>query len=81
MNGDNGTYSGVQHIPKENKKFKIIRNITTNIYKTHAYNSIMFGYFCIKFINLNLKGRSLIEYTNLFSIYKNDKMIQTKSIR
>ena len=38
----------------------------------------MCGYFCIVFIDLMLKGRSLLEYTNLFSptdYEKNDKMI------
>ena len=27
----------------------------------------MYGYFCIGFIDFMLKGKSLIEYTNLFS--------------
>ena len=38
----------------------------------------MCGYFCIGFINFNLKGRSSLDYTNLFSPneYKNnDKII------
>ena len=32
-----------------------------------AYDSIMFGYFCIGFIDLMLKGKILTGYTNLFS--------------
>ena len=38
----------------------------------------MCAYFCIKFIDLMLKGRSLVEYTNLFSpnvCERNDKII------
>ena len=38
----------------------------------------MCGYFCIGFIDFMLKGKSLLEYTNLFSPYvyeKNDKII------
>ena len=38
----------------------------------------MCGYFCIGFIDLMLKGRILLEYTNLFSpneFQKNDKII------
>ena len=38
----------------------------------------MCGYFCIRFIEFMLKGKSLLEYTNLFSPseYKNnDKII------
>ena len=31
-----------------------------------AYDSIMWGYFCIGFINFMLEGKSLLEYTNLF---------------
>ena len=43
-----------------------------------AYNSIMCGYFCIGFIDFMLKGKSLLDYTNLFSPNehkKNDKKI------
>ena len=58
---------GVEHIPKEIKKLKEIKNITTNIYRIQAYNSIMCGYLCIGFIDFMLKGESLLHYTNLFS--------------
>ena len=47
----------VAHIPKEIKNFIGNKNITINIYKTQAYNSIMCGYFCIIFIDLMLKGK------------------------
>ena len=49
-----------------------------NIYRIQTYDSIMCGYFCIGFIDLMLKGKSLLEYTNLFSpndYEKNDKII------
>ena len=32
--------------------------------------SIMCGYFCIGFIDFMLKGKSLLDYTNLFSPYE-----------
>ena len=38
----------------------------------------MFGYFCIGFIDFVLAGKTLIEYTNLFSpnnFKKNDRAI------
>ena len=38
----------------------------------------MCGYFCIGFVNFMLKGKSLLEYTNLFSpndYEKNHKII------
>ena len=48
-----------------------------NIYRKEAYDSIMCEYFCIGLIFL-LKGKSLLQYTNLFSpneYKKNDKII------
>ena len=57
---------------KENK------NIITDSYRMQAENSIMCGYFCTGFIDFILKGKSLIDYTNLFSpnrYRKNDKII------
>ena len=55
LNTKNVTYFdsfGVEHIPKETRKF--IENNTL-------------GYFCIGFIDFILKGKSLLQYTNLFS--------------
>ena len=75
VNVQNVTYFdsfGVEHIPKE------IENITTNIYRIQAYDSIMCVYFCIGFIDFMIKGKSLIDYTNLFSrnnYENNDKVI------
>ena len=70
---------GVEHIPKEIKAF-IDRSlsITTNIFRIQAYDSIMCGYFCIGFIDFMLAGKTLTEYTNLFSpnnLKKNDDII------
>ena len=50
--------------------------IVTNSYTIQAYNSIMWGYFCIGFNDLMLKVK--IFYTNLFSpneYQKNDTII------
>ena len=58
---------GVEHIPREIKTFIKNRNIKTNIFRIQAYDSIMCGHFFIAFINFMLKGKSLTEYTNLFS--------------
>ena len=54
------------------------KNIVPNIFRVQAYDSIMCGYFCIGFIDFMLKGKSFLEYTNLFSpndYEKNDKVI------
>ena len=81
MNAKNVTYFGsfgVEHIPKEIKKFIGNKNIITNIYRIQAYDSIMCGYFCIGFIDFMLKGESMLDYANLFSpndYEKNDKII------
>ena len=69
---------GVEHLPKEIKAFINNKNIKTNIFKIQTYDSIMWGYFCIGFINFMFKGNSLTEYTNLFSpndFKKNDDTI------
>ena len=69
---------GVEDIPKEIKKFISHKNIKTNIYRVQANDSIMCGYFCIGFIDFTLEGKTLTDYTNLFSPYdfdKNDQII------
>ena len=66
---------GVKHIPKEIIKFinrpsssaSQNKNIKTNIFRIQAYDSIMCGYFCIGFTDFMFKGKTLTEYTNLFS--------------
>ena len=71
---------GVEHIPKEIRTFIGNKNITTNIFRIQAYDLIMCGYFCIGFINFMLAGKTLTDYTNLFSPHdfkKNDDIILT----
>ena len=79
---------GVEHIPKEiNKiihnsdttKSSSLERIKSNIFRIQAYHSIMCGYCCIEFINYMLKGKTLLDYTNLFSpndFKKNDRVIK-----
>ena len=45
---------GVEHVPKEIKRFIGHKNIETNIFRIQADLSIMCGYFCIEFIDLNV---------------------------
>ena len=69
---------GIEQIPIEVKKFIGNRNIISNIYRIQNYDSIMCGYFCIGFIDYIFKGKSLTDYTNLFSpnkFKKNDDKI------
>ena len=70
MNDDNIAYFNrfaVKYIPEEIKKFIANKNITANIFRTQTYDSIISGYFLIKFTDFPLKGKGLLEYTNLFS--------------
>ena len=46
-----------EFIPKEIKKFTGNKNITTNIYRTQAYDSIICKYFCIGFIDFMFKDK------------------------
>ena len=84
-NSNNVTYFdrfGVEHIPKEIKTFINNKNIKTNIFRIQAYDSIMCGYFCIRFTDFMLKGNTSTEYTNLFSpnnFWKNDYIILNMS--
>ena len=78
---------GVEHIPKEINEFinndttksSSLERIKSNIFRIQAYDSIMCGCFCIEFINYMLKGKTLLDYTNLFSpndFKKNDRVIK-----
>ena len=87
VNGNNGGTSCdvtyfyiclIERISKETKKFIGNKNILTNVYRIQLYNSTMWGYFRIGFIDSMLKGKSLLDYRNLFSPNKyetNDQII------
>ena len=78
---------GIEHIPKEINKFinndmtkpSSLKSIKSNIFKIQVYDSIMCRYFCIEFINYMLKGKTLLDYPNLFSpndFENNDRVIK-----
>ena len=69
---------GIAHISKEVKKYVNNKNIIANIFRIQAYDSVMCEYFCIGFIDYMFMGKSLSDYTNLFSpnnFKKNDDII------
>ena len=75
---------GIEQIPKEikhaigNAKARN-KEIKANIFRLQAYDSIMCRYYCIEFINYMLEGKTLLDYTNLFSpndFIKNDQIIK-----
>ena len=55
---------GVEHIPKEIKKFIGNNNIITNIYRIQAYDSIMCGYFCTAIMDI-----IFIDFLILYQIF------------
>ena len=59
---------GVEYISKEIKIFIKNKNITTNIFRIRACDSIMYGYFCIKIFDFMLARKTLTGFTNLFSL-------------
>ena len=61
------------------KKFIGKKNIITNIYRLQADDPIMLRYFCMGFIDFMLKGKSILNYTNLF--YPNDYEKNDKTIK
>ena len=69
---------GVEYVPKEVKKFIGQKSTKANIFRIQADNSITCGDFCIGFVDFMFAGRSLIDFTGLFSPYdfkKNDDII------
>ena len=76
LNGKNIMYFdifGVEHVPRKIEKLIENKNIIANNYKTEACDSIMCRYFRIGFIVLMLKGKRLLDGSNLFSPMKSKK--------
>ena len=57
----------VEHGPKEIENFIEHKNIKANIFRIQWNNSIMCGYFCMRFIDTMFAGNTLIDCTSLFS--------------
>ena len=69
---------GVGHIPKEIRTFIGNKNIKTNTFRIQSCDSIMCRYFYIGFIDFMLAGKTLTEFTNIFSpnnFKRNDDII------
>ena len=70
---------GIEHFPKEIEHAIGNKEIKASIFRLQAYGSIMCEYYCIEFIYYMLKGKTLLDYTNLFSpndFKKNDQIIK-----
>ena len=58
---------GAEYVPKEIIFFFGNKDIKTNTFRIQAYDSTMYCYFCISFIEFMFKGKILNDFTNLFS--------------
>ena len=67
---------GIEYIPKEIKKFLGNKELVTSMFRIQDYNSVMCGNFCSLFIEFMLKGKTLNDFTNLFSPNDFKKMIK-----
>ena len=74
--GEGTIRPGEGTIVKLNIFQKSDKNIVTNIYGIQACDSIICGHFCIGFTNFMLKGKILLDDTNLFSPKNKQKMIK-----
>ena len=54
---------GVEHVPEQIKNFVENKNITANIFRVQANNSVMCEYFCIGFIYFMFAGKKLTDFT------------------
>ena len=66
---------GVEHGPKEIKRFIGHKNVKANIFRIQGDNSIMSGYCCTGFIHVMFSGKTLIDFTSLLSPYDFKKMM------
>ena len=69
---------GVENVPEEIKESVENKKIIANIFRLEANDSVMCGYFCIRFIDFTLAGEKLTDFTNMFSAHdfeRNDDMI------
>ena len=66
---------GVKNVPKEIKEFVGHKSIKANVFRVEARNSIIRGYFSIGFIDFMFASKTLIDFTNLCSLYNFEKKL------
>ena len=59
---------GIEYIPQEVCSKIKYKSITHNIFRIQNNDSIMCGFYCIAFIESMIVGKTLLDYTNLFSL-------------
>ena len=69
---------GIEYIPQEVLNNIKGKSITHNIFRKRSDDSIKCGFYFIAFMECMIAGKTLLEYTNLFSpnsYQKNNKII------
>ena len=69
---------GIEYITQKVLNKTKDKSITHDLFRKQDNESIIHGFFCITFIEYILAGKTLLDYTNLFSpnyYKKNDKII------
>ena len=69
---------GIEYIPREVLSKIKDKSITQNIFRIQDNEPVMCGFYCMAFIEYMLAGKTLLDYTNLFSLNdykKNGKII------
>ena len=66
---------GVEHIPKEIKKFIGNKNKEANVFRIQGYDSVMCGYFCIGINDFMFAEKTLTNFTDIFSPNNIKKMM------
>ena len=83
INDDRATYFdsfGVEHMPREVVRFLRNKDIQANIFRVQPADSVLCGYYCIKFLDFMFDGKTLTDFTNMFSptnFKANDKKVLT----
>ena len=70
INDDRATYFdsfGVEHLPKEVVKFLRGKDLNVNIFRLQPAQSVLCGYYCLKFLDFMFDGKSLTDFTSMFS--------------
>ena len=81
INGDQAVYFnsfGIEHLPEEILKFVRNKHLRVNIFRAQSIKSFLCGYYCIQFLEFMFNGKTLIDYTSLFSptdFKENDKVV------
>ena len=64
---------GIEYIRQEVFNKIKDKSITHNIFRIQENESIMRGFYCVVCIEYMIPGKTLLDYTNLFSLNKYEK--------